>query len=161
MDEIIVVSICQHRKKLVKDIFLPWEQTRYVQYSNSVETVSEAVFTSGHTRLPVKDNGHVTGVLHTKEFLALRESAETNWQSIIRPVLVVRPTDSAFGALRLMQEKRSHLCVVFSNVGERLGIVTLEDIVEEVIGDIFDEDDDGKVRKILATRTKDKPLKQR
>lgn len=153
-----MLNMANIEKKLVKDILLPWDQVRFVRDTDTVDSVVEVVFASGHTRLPVKNDGLVKGVLHTKEFMALRESGEKNWQSIIRPVLAVRPTDSAFGVLRLMQEKRSHLCVVFSSTGDRIGIVTLEDIVEEVIGEIFDEDDDGRVRKIFVTRTKDRPI---
>jgi putative hemolysin len=50
-----------------------------------------------------------------------------------------------------MQEKKSHMALVL-NDGEKLGILTLEDIFEEVIGDIYDEDDDGMLRKVLSQR---------
>ncbi len=55
-----------------------------------------------------------------------------------------------------MQTKRSHMAVVYSPQGERLGIVTLEDISEEIWGDIYDEDEDSAVRKIFADRVKSK-----
>lgn len=151
-----VLNMANIEKKKVKDILLPWDQVNHVRSTDSVEEVAQAALSSGHTRLPVKDNGHVTGVLHTKEFMALREAGEKNWQAIVRPVLAVRPTDSALGVLRLMQERRNHMSVVFSATGERMGIVTLEDVLEEVVGDIFDEDDDGKVRKVFVTRAKDR-----
>lgn len=151
-----MLNMAHIEKKTIKDIMLPWDQVNHVQNTDSVEEVAQVVLSSGHTRLPVKDSGHVIGVLHTKEFMALRESGEKNWQSIVRPVFAVKPTDFALGVLRLMQEKRNHMCIVFSPTGLRLGIVTIEDILEEIVGDIFDEDDDGRVRKIFVTRTKDK-----
>ncbi|MEZ4846062.1 MAG: CNNM domain-containing protein [Bdellovibrionota bacterium] len=114
------------------------------------------VVASAHTRLPVLENNRVIGILHTKEFNALKESGAISWQSIIRQMMKVQSTDSALGVLRLMQEKRNHMMVVFSPFGERLGIVTLEDILEEVIGDIFDEDDDGIVRRVFAARSRNR-----
>jgi putative hemolysin len=102
----------------------------------------------------VLDNDLVIGILHTKEFAALMASGEKNWTAIIRPVLKVQSTDSAFGVLRLMQEKRTHMTIVYTSSGERLGVVTMEDIMEEIVGDIYDEDDDGKVRKVYATKAR-------
>jgi putative hemolysin len=123
-----------------------------------MEDVTQLVVSSGHTRLPVQDNGHVAGLLHTKEFIALKESGESNWNPLIRSVLLIQPTDSALGVMRLLQDKRNHMAVVVSPVGERLGIVTLEDILEEVVGDIFDEDDDQRVQKVYAAKVKSRVI---
>jgi len=99
------------------------------------------------------------GVLHTKEFISLRESGETNWQTIVRPMLIIRPGDSALGAMRLMQDKKTHMALVMSpQSSQPMGVVTLEDIIEEVVGDIFDEDDDGRVRKIYAAKIKSRVI---
>ena len=145
-------------KKQIKDIFVPWDQVNSVQKTDSMDEVSHMVVTSAHTRLPVIENKKVVGILHTKEFIALREAGTMTWQSIIRQVLRVQSTDSALGVLRLMQEKRNHMTVVFSRFGELLGIVTLEDILEEIIGDVFDEDDDGIVRRVFASRSKNRMI---
>jgi putative hemolysin len=153
-----VLNMVNIETKQIKDILLPWDQVTKVNSSDSIDDVTSVVLSSGHTRLPVESDGYIQGVLHTKEFMTLRESGTFQWQSIVRPVLGVRVTDSALAVLRFMQERRSHLCVVFSLAGERTGIVTLEDIVEEVFGDIYDEDDDGRVRKIFAVRAKDKTI---
>lgn len=149
-----VINLAYIERKQVKDILVPWNQVNFVRSTDKIEDVTSVVFTSGHTRLPVVDDGNVIGILHTKEFLAYRESGEKNWRSIVRPVLKVQATDSVLRTLRLMQERRSHMAVVYSAAGERLGIVTLEDIIEEIIGDVFDEDDDGRVRKVFAARAK-------
>jgi putative hemolysin len=123
-----------------------------------MDEVTQLVLSSGHTRLPVKENGHVSGILHTKEFIVLKESGDSNWQNLIRPVLLVHPTDSALGVMRLLQDKKNHMAVVVSQTGERLGIVTLEDILEEVVGEIFDEDDDGRVRKVYSAKVKSRVI---
>lgn len=141
-------------KKRITDILLPWPKVISIQKSASLNEITQVVISSGHTRLPVKDAGEVAGILHTKEFIVLKESGETNWQSIIRPVLFIKPTDSALGVLRLLQDKRNHMAIVISPSGDRLGIVTMEDILEEIVGDIFDEDDDERVRKVYASKIK-------
>lgn len=150
----LMLNMAGIEKKKINDILLPWSQVNFVKSTDSIEQITQVVLSSGHTRLPVTENGHVVGILHTKEFVALKESGERNWQSIVRPALKVRPTDSALGVLGVMQERRNHMTVVFSSAGERLGIVTMEDILEEVVGDIFDEDDDGRVRKVYAAKVR-------
>lgn len=153
-----MLNMADIEKKKIKDILLPWSQVAVVQMSSLVEEVAQMIISSGHTRLPVKDDGKVAGVLHAKEFAALKESGETNWQSIIHTALFVQPTDSALGVMRLLQDKKIHMAIVVSPSGERLGIVTLEDILEEVVGDIFDEDDDGRVRKVYAAKVKSRVI---
>jgi putative hemolysin len=153
-----VLNMANIEERKVRDLLLPWQQVSHVTSRDTIDAVTQVVFNSGHTRLPVVDGDNIIGVLHTKEFMALRESGEKSWLPIVRPVLTVRAGDSSLGLLRLMQERRSHLSIVYSPTGERLGIVTLEDIVEEIIGDIFDEDDDGRIRKVFATRAKDRSI---
>ncbi len=149
-----MLNMADIEKKKIKDIMLPWPQVVSVKNADSIDEVVHTILTSGHTRLPVKEEGRVLGILHTKEFIALKESGERNWQSLIRPVIHVQPTDSAFGVMRTLQEKRNHMTIVLSASGELLGIVTLEDILEEIVGDIFDEDDDDRIRKVYAAKIK-------
>lgn len=153
-----VLNMADIEKKRVADIFVPWDQVTHLSKKATVEEVSSTVLLSGHTRLPVAENGGVMGILHTKEFIALRDSGEEDWLSIIRPCLFVQPKDSVLGVLRQMQERRNHMAIVSAPQGDVLGIVTIEDVLEEVVGDIFDEDDDGRVRKIFASRVKTRPM---
>lgn len=150
----LMLNMAAIETKTIQDMMVPWGEVNFVRESDTVEQVTQMVLTSGHTRLPVLANGNIRGILHTKEFLALKESGESQWTQIIRPALHVRTTEPALSMLALMQDRRSHMALVYTPKGERCGIVTLEDIMEEVVGDIFDEDDDGRVRKIFASRAK-------
>lgn len=151
-----IINMVEIEKKQIKDVMITWDKVNYVKQTDDIQTVLQVVLTSGHTRLPVVDNGYVLGILHTKEFVALKESGEQNWQGIVRPAVNVHFNDAALRVLRMMQEKRNHMFIVVSSTAERVGIVTLEDIIEEIVGDIFDEDEDGTVRRIFASRARRK-----
>jgi putative hemolysin len=153
-----VLNLVGVEKKKIKDVFLLWEQVITISAGLSPDEVESTVLSSGHTRLPVVDQeGKVIGILNTKEFVAIRKTGETNWLKIIRPPVQVKEDDSLLRAFRQMQEKRSHLSIVYSQ-SSRVGIVTMEDILEEVMGDIYDEDDDGRIRKIFSTSVSHRKL---
>jgi putative hemolysin len=146
-----VLNLVAIEKKRVKDVSLPWSQVDSVSSQDSIQQVEAVILRSGHTRLPVMQNGDIGGIINTKELLALVKAGSTSWTQIIRPISKVNSNDALLKALRQMQEKRSHLSAVFE--GEVLtGIVTMEDILEEVIGEVYDEDDDGTLRRILTQR---------
>lgn len=148
-----ILNLVNLERKRVRDVMLSWEKVSRLDFSQSADEVEALVLSSGHTRLPViKDETviGIVGLLHTKEFIAFLKSGNDNWHSIVRPVSTVQESDFILGTLRTMQEKRSHLAVVYTQ-NRLVGIVTLEDIVEEIIGDIYDEDDDGALRRLLST----------
>jgi len=148
-----VFNLVNLEKKRIKDVMLPWERVNKINLSLAASEVEAIVLASGHTRLPVVKDETVSGIgglLHTKEFTSFRKSGKEDWHSIVRPVLRVLEGEFILKTLRKMQEKRSHLALVYTQ-NQLVGIVTLEGIVEEIIGDIYDEDDDGALRKVLST----------
>ncbi|MEW6776874.1 MAG: hemolysin family protein [Bdellovibrionota bacterium] len=151
-----ILNLAHIERRRIKDILVPWKNVTRVQLSDAMEDVVPVVFASGHTRLPVVDQGTVTGVLHTKEFLAYRESGGKDWKSIVRPILRVQGQDSILSILRRMQSSRSHMAVVPDGGPEPAGIITLEDISEEIWGDLLDEDENSRIRQVFADRVKTK-----
>jgi putative hemolysin len=149
-----VLNLVGVENRKVKEVMVPWENVNRVNESDSVSDVVSAVIRSGHTRLPVFQEGKVVGLLHTKEFNALLTTAPQSWQRLIRPVIQVKESELALKALRQMQEKRSHIAIVIDQFANPLGIVTLEDIIEEIVGDIYDEDDDGRMTKLIANQVR-------
>jgi putative hemolysin len=145
-----VMNLVGLEKKRVRDIALPWGQVDHVFFSQSIGEVEAVALRSGHTRLPVIADGQVFGIINTKELLALVKSGSDRWSQIVRPMSRVQEYETLLKALRQMQEKRSHLSAVFAGTS-LMGIVTMEDILEEVIGEIYDEDDDGALKRILSS----------
>ncbi len=153
-----VINLVHIETKRIRDILLPWEKVNFVKLSDSLNDVLSVVIKSGHTRLPVLEGDKVIGLLHSKEYLSFVSTGDENWKKIIREIILLSAQDGILKTLRLMQEKKSHLGIVMQG-NSIMGIVTLEDIIEEIVGDISDEDDDGKLKRILAARVLQRTMK--
>lgn len=126
-----------------------------LEYQQGFKDVIDTIKESGYSRLPVyeEDFDTVVGVLYVKDLLGhTQENDSFNWQSIVRNnVLYVPETKKIDELLKEFQLKRTHMAVVVDEYGGSSGIVTLEDIMEEVVGEIrdeFDLDDDIVFSKI-------------
>jgi len=146
-----LVDLAQRR---VRDAMVPWSQTVTADASMLPQSLADLALASGHTRLPILSDGKVSGVLHTKELLTFLAAGERDWRTLVRPAVTVGPDDPLLGVLRLLQARRSHMGIVMGLDRAPVGIVTLEDILEEVLGDLYDEDDDRAVERLLAARGK-------
>jgi putative hemolysin len=144
-----VMNLVNLERKSLKDIYLPWKHVVHVDSTQPVEDIQAIILSSGHTRIPVMQGPAVLGILNTKEFMALHGAGRSNWSSLVRPPIRLQTSTALIAGLRLLQEKRMHMAVVYS-AQALVGIVTLEDIVEEIIGEIYDEDDDGRLRRLLS-----------
>lgn len=149
-----VLNMVALEAKCVRDIYCPWEAVVKIDWGNSMEKALSIAIDSGHTRLPVYRDGLVQGLLNTKELIAFASQGAEDWRLLLRPILRVKGEDSLIRILKMMQEKRSHLAVWDSASGAPLGIVTLEDILEEIVGDVADEDDDRLVARLMAQRAR-------
>ena len=116
-----------------------------IDQSNSLSKVISIVEEMHYSRLPVYKNSldEILGILHTKDLLPyLNEPPEFDWQSLMRPVFYVHEQKLIEDLLQDFRNKHMHFAVVVDEFGGTSGIVTLEDIMEEIIGDIQDEFDD-------------------
>lgn len=130
----------------VRQIMHPRLNVAAADVSWDFETLLKYVKENGYSRLPVyKENiDNIQGVLHIKDLLEhVHQSKEFGWQKLIRQALHTPETKKIDDLLREFQSTRKHLAVVVDEFGGTSGIVTLEDIVEEVIGDIKDESDES------------------
>ncbi|XGC79481.1 hemolysin family protein [Bdellovibrio bacteriovorus] len=153
-----VVNLVSADKKVARDIMLPWNEVIFVRKTDSVGDVETIILNSRHTRLPVLDENEVIGLINTKEFLAMLRHGNTDWNALIRPILKFKGFEPLFKILLKMQENKSHMAVIYERL-DVVGLVSMESIFEEIIGDVFDEDDDGLMKKILASKSR-RPLRQ-
>ena len=113
-------------------------------HSNFTE-VLQCIVENNYSRIPVyQDNtDHIRGILYIKDLLPhLSKSATFRWQSLIRPPYFVPETKKIDDLLREFQENKIHIAIVVDEFGGTSGLITLEDILEEIVGEINDEYDD-------------------
>jgi gliding motility-associated protein GldE len=125
-----------------------------IEYNSSFATVLKKAEELHYSRLPVfKTNlDEIAGILNTKDLLPYTKEKDFNWRSLIRPTLFVPESKLIKDLLKEFQLKRIHFAVVVDEFGGTSGIVTMEDILEEIIGDIRDEfdEDENAVRQLDA-----------
>ncbi len=147
-----VHNIVGAHKATARDIMIPWSQAVLVRKNETIEEVEQKFLKSRHTRLPVLDEaGEIGGVINTKELLTALRFGKTEWHDLIRPVLKFKGAEPLFRIVQKMQQNRTHLAIIYERM-DIAGMLTLEDIIEEIIGDVFDEDDDELLKKILAKK---------
>lgn len=108
------------------------------------EEVAEQFENSKFSRLPVykEDIDHIVGILHLKDFYGINGITTQQISEIMTPPLFIHRTEKISDLLKQLQTTKSHMAVVVDEYGGTLGIVTMEDILEELVGDIWDEHDD-------------------
>lgn len=144
-----IMNMVKIEKTMVKAIFVPWQEVVYLKTVMSIEEVEKLIIASGHTRLPIVDEDKVIGILNSKEFFAFQKTKKKDWLNLKRSVIYLHEETYLLAALRFLQEKRAHMAIVRNNI-TKTGIITMEAIFEEIIGDIYDEDDDGVLKKLLS-----------
>ena len=144
----VAFSIAENAIKLratsVKEIMIPKVEMVNIYIDDSSEKLLETVIESGHSRYPVinEKKKKVEGILLAKDLLPLLSiNEEVNLDSIMRDAKVVPKTKRADSLLEEFKKDKSHLAVVIDEYGEICGLVTIEDILEELVGEIEDEHD--------------------
>jgi putative hemolysin len=134
----------------VSRIMIPLENVEGIPESADYAELMREVARSGNTRYPVyrNDLSDPIGLLLVKDLLFYREGAEENWRQYVRPLMRCSANLEADELLRDMQIQRSHMAAVEDSEGTLIGIVTMEDVLEEIVGEIQDEYDDDEVELI-------------
>lgn len=127
-----------------EDIYTPRIDIVAVEENDSIEEIKETFMESGYSRLPVYNESvdRIIGVIHEKEFYRLINKKITSIKEITKDVLYITPNKKISSLLRDLQQAKTHMAVVVDEYGGTEGLVTLEDIIEELVGDIWDEHDE-------------------
>ncbi len=135
------------------EVMVPRTEVRAVEVNTPLPDIIDFIVRDGHSRYPVYRErlDHVIGVLHAKDLLdhARRCDLTVSVTSLLRPVLFVPTTKPVSALLKEFQQERAHLAVVVDEYGGLAGIVTLEDVLEEIVGEIEDEYDRKRQRTLI------------
>lgn len=128
----------------VRDVLTPRVDVIAVDIDYTNKQIEQLFSESNYSRLPVYQGSidHIIGVLHEKNFNIYLRNQEKFIKNIIKPVVFVTPTMKISRLLKLLQKRKTHMAIITDEYGGTMGIVTLEDILEELVGEIWDEHDE-------------------
>jgi CBS domain containing-hemolysin-like protein len=139
----LIENVTRLRDTKAREVMVPRDRVAFLSGTESTEANLNLLHRSGHSRFPYTPTGElddVTGVILTKELLfLLREKIEPDWQELQVPLLVVPETATLNHVLRRFQREKRHMGIVVDEYGSTQGIITLEDVLEEIVGEIEDE----------------------
>ena len=144
----ILEGIVKFGKTDVKQIMQPRTDVTSINIESSYTLVMQEILNSGYSRIPIyKENfDHIEGVLYIKDLLAHLDKGDGyKWQTLLREAYFIPESKKIDDLLTEFQAKKIHLAIVVDEYGGNSGIITLEDIIEEIVGDITDEFDDEEL----------------
>lgn len=138
-------GIIRFKDKVVEDILVSRTDMVAIEMTTLFRKVIEFIVEAGFSRIPVYDESpdNIKGILYVKDLLPhLNKADNFKWQSLIRPAYFVPGTKRIDNLLEEFRANKNHMAIVVDEYGGTSGIVTMEDILEEIVGDISDEYDE-------------------
>ncbi len=128
----------------VEEILTPRVDIAAVEDTATAEEIARCFAENGYSRLPVyhEDIDDIVGVIHEKDFYSARYRGQSDVSALVSPVLYTTGNTKISDLLRILQRQKAHMVIVVDEYGGTEGLVTLEDIVEELVGEIWDEHDE-------------------
>jgi CBS domain containing-hemolysin-like protein len=152
----MIHGIIEIGDKAVREVMVPRTDITAIEVNTPLDEVLRMVTQTGHTRLPVYDHDldSITGLIHVKDLLQLLlegRQAEFDLKAMMRPMRYTPESKKVDELLHQMQAERVHMMVVLDEYGGTAGLVTLEDLLEEIVGEIRDEYDVAEEERLVIT----------
>jgi CBS domain containing-hemolysin-like protein len=143
-DARLLEGVFEFSEKTAEEVMTPRTRMATLEDSLTAADAADAIAKAGRSRYPVwrESVDEIVGVVHAKDVLrALRQDPATPIRALMRPPLLVPGTREVEDVLADMKRLKTHLAVVLDEYGGTAGLVTMEDLLEEIVGDIYDEHD--------------------
>lgn len=141
----MVRSALDFDEKTAEEILTPRVDVVFINIEDTPEKIKEIIIENRYSRIPVYENttDNIVGILHTRDYLeSLADGNAPELKKIIQPPFFVFKSQQLSKILSSFKKTRDHMAIVTDEYGGTLGIVTMEDLLEEIVGDIWDEDEE-------------------
>jgi CBS domain containing-hemolysin-like protein len=135
----MITSIFEFGETVAREVMTPRPDISAVELNQPVEQIIRIILESGHSRIPIYEGNldNIVGVIYAKDLL--KPGLKAVVRDILRPAIFVPETKKVSDLLHEMQSARTHLAMIVDEYGMTSGLVTLEDLIEEIVGEIHDE----------------------
>ena len=144
----MIQSILEFRDTIVREVMIPRTEMVAIQSDTPIDEINTLITRYGHTRMPVYSGNidNIVGILNVKDLLKLwsKPVSESDIIAILRKPYYIPETKNTHLLLHELKQRKYHMAVVIDEYGGTSGLVTLEDLIEEIVGEIHDEHDAGK-----------------
>lgn len=143
----ILLNVLRLSRKQVMDIMIPRTDIVCAEVGESLAEIARIFMEEGHSRVPIfrENRDNIVGIIHAKDLLKAFRSEDNTAATaadIMRPALFIPETKNVYDMLQEFKDKRIHLAIALDEYGGTSGLVTLEDVLEEIVGEIEDEYDE-------------------
>lgn len=140
----LIRSAIEFGDRVAEEILIPRVDVVMVEDTLTLEEVEKVFFSSDYSRLPVyhENQDNVIGYIHIHDLYQLQRKGESDWLQALTPVVYASHTEQIYDLLQSLQRQKAHMAIVVDAYGGTMGIVTMEDILEELVGEIWDEHDE-------------------
>lgn len=148
----LIKKVLDLKDRSVQDIMVPRIDMFAIDYASTLDEVKQELMGCSFSRIPVykNDKDHIVGILYSRDFFpALVKNPKMSWKKLIKPVKFVSGQMKADDLIVELQKAKTLLAIVSGEYGDVLGLVTMEDALEELVGEIYDEHDEPTEEKDL------------
>ena len=154
----IIKNVLDLKERSVSDLMVPRIDMIAINYNSTLDEVKQFLMEVNYSRIPVykTDKDHIIGILYVRDFFpALVKNPRLSWKKLIRPVRFVSSQMKVDDLIMDLQKSKTMIAIVSGEYGDVQGLVTMEDALEELVGEIYDEHDIAGEDDILFTEVEE------
>lgn len=143
----LLANVRSFGSRQVRDVMTPRVDMFCLPIDIPIDELIREVDEVRFARIPIRrdDEEEISGILYVKDLLGKKADGDLDLESLLHPVEIVSPETAVDSAFRELRQRKTHLALVYDDLGSLIGLVTMEDLLEELFGEIRDENDEGEL----------------